>query len=316
MHHKGDFSFLADSSDSGNRLDVVVSIHLPEYSRTHMATLIRNGSILVQGNRKKPGYKVCEGDEISGTIETPENVKFDPEPIPLDILYEDDAIIVINKQPGLVVHPAPGHYTGTLLNGLLYHCPEIETYGAKMRAGIVHRLDKDTSGLMVISKTMGAHEFLSKQFKDRTIQKKYLALVHGELKSDSGRITFPIGRHPVNRKKMSIIGTNKRDAETLWKIKESFSDAALLEVNLKTGRTHQIRAHCAAINHPIVGDPVYGGRKNRKNPSDRFKPAKRQMLHSWRLGLVHPETKKDMTFEAPIPEDMQKMIRCLRSPYA
>lgn len=303
-------------SDSGNRLDVVVSSHLPDYSRSHVAALIRHGSIRVQGLEKKPGYKVCEGDEITGTIEPSENIRFDPEPIPLDILYEDDAIIVINKQHGLVVHPAPGHYTGTLLNGLLYHCPEIQTYGDKIRAGIVHRLDKDTSGVMVIAKTMTAHEFLSKQFKDRTIQKEYLALVHGEMKSDSGRITFPIGRHPVDRKKMSIIGTKKREAETHWKVKERFlEEATLLEVNLKTGRTHQIRAHCAAIHHPVVGDCVYGSKK-KGNETSGLLSAKRQMLHSWRLGLVHPERKKDMIFEAPIPLDMDEMIRCLRNPSA
>ncbi|MCJ7772699.1 MAG: RluA family pseudouridine synthase, partial [Desulfobacterales bacterium] len=209
--------------------------------------------------------------------------------------------------------PAPGHYTGTLLNGLLYHCPEIESYGDRIRAGIVHRLDKDTSGTLVIAKTISTHEFLSRQFKERTVKKTYIALVHGAMESDSGKITFPLGRHPVDRKKMSIIGVKKRDAETLWRVKERLVDSTLLEVNLKTGRTHQIRAHCFAIHHPVVGDTVYGGRKIRKNPPDLFQSAKRQMLHSWRLGLVHPESRKEMTFEAPIPEDMEEMISSLRS---
>lgn len=313
MHRKCDFSFLANASDSGNRLDIVVSLHLPDYSRSLVAALIRQGSIRVQGVKKKTGYKVCEGDEISGTIQPSENIRFGPEPIPLDILYEDDRIIVINKQPGLVVHPAPGHYTGTLLNGLLYHCPKIEVYGDRIRAGIVHRLDKDTSGTLVIAKTISTHEFLSRQFKERTVKKTYIALVHGTMKSDSGKITFPIGRHPADRKKMSIIGVKKRDAETFWRVKERLVDSTLLEVNLKTGRTHQIRAHCFAIHHPVVGDTVYGGRKTRKNPPDLFQSAKRQMLHSWRLGLVHPESRKEMTFEAPIPEDMKEMISRLRS---
>jgi len=313
MHPKGEFSFFADATDSGNRLDVVVSLHLPDSSRSHVAALIRQGSICVQGVPKKPGYKVCEGDKISGTFHPAEHCRFEPEPIPLDILYEDDVIIVINKQPGLVVHPAPGHSAGTLLNGLLYHCPEIESYGDRIRAGIVHRLDKDTSGTMVIAKTIGAHEFLSRQFKERTVQKTYIALVHGIMESNSGKIAFPIGRHPVDRKKMSIIGVKKRNAETLWRVKERFTDSTLLEVNLKTGRTHQIRAHCAAIHHPVVGDPVYGGRKIRKNLSDIFRFVKRQLLHSWRLGFVHPERQKQVTFESPIPADMEETIRCVRS---
>jgi 23S rRNA pseudouridine1911/1915/1917 synthase len=313
MHPEYDFLFLADKSDSGKRLDIVISQHLPDYSRSFIAILIRKGNILVQGKEKKPGYKVCEGDEIRGSIQPSENIRFDPEPIPLDILYEDDVIIVVNKQPGLVVHPAPGHYTGTLLNGILYHCPEIKAYGDQIRAGIVHRLDKDTSGTMVIAKTKGAHEFLSRQFKDRTINKKYIALVHGVMGPDSGQITFPIGRHPIDRKKMSILSSKGRDAKTLWRVTERFLDSTLLEIELKTGRTHQIRAHCAAINHPVVGDPVYGGKKNRTNPSDLFKFTKRQMLHSWCLGLVHPERKKDMIFEAPIPADMEALISSLRS---
>lgn len=309
MHPNGEFAFHIDISDIGQRLDVVVSLHLPECSRSYAATLIRQGNIHVHGLEKKPGYRVCDGDEISGALGPSKDVRFDPEPIPIDILYEDDTIIVLNKQHGLVVHPAPGHYTGTLVNGLLYHFPEIEVHGDSMRAGIVHRLDKDTSGAMVIAKTRGAHEFLSKQFKDRTIQKKYLALVYGVIKEDSGRITFPIGRHPVDRKKMSIIGAKKREAETRWKVKERFSDATLLEVHLKTGRTHQIRAHCAAIHHPIVGDSVYGGKKIHMHN----KTAKRQMLHSWRLGLIHPERKEGMMFEAPLPSDMGKMLMSLRS---
>lgn len=309
MHPNGEFAFRVDTSDVGLRLDVVVSLHLPECSRSYAATLIRQGSIRVHGIEKKPGYRVCDGDKISGTIESSEDMRFDPEPIPLDILFEDGTIIVINKQYDLVVHPAPGHYSGTLVNGLLYHFPEIEAYSDSMRAGIVHRLDKDTSGVMVIAKTRSAHEFLSKQFKDRTIQKKYLALVYGVIKEDQGKITFPIGRHPVDRKKMSIIGVKKREAETHWKVKERFSDATFLEVHLKTGRTHQIRAHCAAIHHPIVGDPVYGGRKNKNH----IQSAKRQMLHSWRLGLIHPEKKEEMMFEAPLPSDMEEILASLRS---
>jgi len=311
MPPTGEFSFIADASDAGMRLDIVVSIHYPDYSRSQAAASIRQGNIRVNGSGKKPGYKVCAGDKISGTVQPPEMMRFDPEPIPLDILYEDDAIMVINKQAGLVVHPAPGHYTGTLLNGLLYHLPEMESFGERIRAGIVHRLDKDTSGTMVIAKTVYSHEFISNQFKDRTIRKTYIALVQGEMESASGKIVFPIGRHPIDRKKMSIIGLKKRDAETHWRVRERLSASTLLEIDLKTGRTHQIRAHCAAINHPVLGDPVYGGRRQKKTLAI-FESAKRQMLHSWRLILVHPEREKEMTFESPIPVDMNEMIQRLK----
>lgn len=313
MHPNSDFSFVAETSDFGMRLDVVVSSHFSDYSRSHMAELIRQGKILVQGTKKKPGYRVCAGDEIIGILQPEQIIRFDPEPIPLSILYEDRVIMVIDKQAGLVVHPAPGHYTGTLVNAILHHYPDIKACGDHNRMGIVHRLDKDTSGTMVIAKTRSAHETLSRQFKDRQIKKEYLALVHGRMESDSGRITFPIGRHPVDRKKMSINSKKAREAETLWRVRENLSESTLIEVSLKTGRTHQIRAHCAAIHHPVIGDPVYGGRKNKKNGSDLFSSVKRQMLHSRRLGFTHPDNKKEMVFESPVPADMEAVIRRLRN---
>ena len=227
--------------------------------------------------------------------------------------------MVLNKQAGLVVHPAPVHSRGTLVNALLYHCPDLEGIGGEIRPGIVHRLDKDTSGTMVVAKNAAAHKSLARQFKNRTVQKKYLALVYGELCADEGMITLPIGRHPVHRKRMSTITHKGRTAETSWRVRERFQGITLLELTLKTGRTHQIRVHSASMGHAIVGDQVYRSRKWLKDADGlflgksssiaaRLKAVPRQMLHAWRLGLTHPHTGELMTFEAPIPEDMEALM--------
>jgi 23S rRNA pseudouridine1911/1915/1917 synthase len=319
----GAFTILADESDQGRRLDAVVAAHLPDCSRSLAVNLITNLDILVDSQAKKPGYRVKYGDKILGRIPDPMQVEYGPEPIPLHILYQDGHIVVINKQAGLVVHPAPGHGSGTLVNALLYHCPDLEGIGGEIRPGIVHRLDKDTSGTMVIAKNANAHERLSRQFKDRTVQKKYLALVHGELCGDEGIIKLPIGRHPVHRKRMSTITHKGRTAETSWRVRERFQNITLLELTLKTGRTHQIRVHCTAMDHSIVGDQVYCSRKCVQNMdrllsgksssiAARLKAVPRQMLHAWHLGLTHPHTGEFMTFESPIPEDMEALIEKLR----
>jgi 23S rRNA pseudouridine1911/1915/1917 synthase len=314
MHDPSVFTILVDASDSGKRLDLLVASRIPDCSRSVAANLIRNGKIKVQGDAKKPGYRTKTGDEICGHIPLPEPVLFKPEPIPIDILYEDDDIIVVNKPPGLVVHPAPGHYSGTLVNALLYHCPDLEGIGGEIRPGIVHRLDKDTSGVLVVAKNGRAHHNLALQFKLRRVKKEYLALVHGKMESDSGTILLPIGRHPVDRKKMSTRSRKSRVAETIWQVKEKFDKATLVELNLKTGRTHQIRVHFAAINHPIVGDPVYGGRKAGKKVEygkNLFISVSRQMLHARRLGFTHPVTQKTLSFEAPIPPDIENVLKKL-----
>ncbi len=314
--HRGAFTIHVDEQESGSRLDVVISYHISDCSRSLSASLIRKGKILVQGAVKKPGYHVKTGDEISGTIPPPEPVLSEPEPIEIDIIYEDKHLIVINKQPGLVVHPAPGHYTGTLVNALLYHCKELDCSGDKLRPGIVHRLDKDTSGTMVIAKNEAVHNSLAAQFKDRKIKKEYLALVWGEMKSESGTISLSVGRHPVERKKMSTISRKGRSAETLWRVKERFENITLLEICLKTGRTHQIRVHFAAINHPVLGDSVYCSRRTVKISdavSDIIKAVPRQMLHAWRLELIHPATEKIMSFVSPVPEDMENVMKRLRN---
>jgi len=315
MHGQRSFTIFVDISDSGKRLDLLVSSHIPDCSRSVAAALIRKGKIRVQGAAKKAGYRVKPGDKIWGSIPYPEPVVFKPEPIPIHILYEDDDIIVVDKQPGLVVHPAPGHYSGTLVNGLLYHCPGLQGIGGKLRPGIVHRLDKDTSGVLLVAKNGVAHRNLAKQFKSRKIKKKYLALVYGKMESDLGTVSLPIGRHPVDRKKMSTNSRKSRIAETTWQIRERFGLASLIEVDLKTGRTHQIRVHCAAIRHPVIGDPVYGGRQSRKmvtGEKDDFQSVPRQMLHAWRLSFNHPVTNTMVFFEAPIPSDMLDMITALR----
>jgi len=316
MHDQIVFTILVEPPDSGKRLDLYIASIISECSRSVATHLIRNGEIRVQGMVRKPGYRVKTGDEIYGCIPPPAPVLFKPEPIPIDILHEDEDIIVINKQPGLVVHPAPGHHSGTLVNALLYHCPKLDGIGGALRPGIVHRLDKDTSGVLVAAKNDRAHLHLSRQFKSRRVKKKYLALVYGKMESDSGVVSLPIGRHPVDRKKMSTYSRRSRVAETTWQIRERFEMASLIEVNLKTGRTHQIRVHCAAIKHPVMGDKVYGPRKTGNNApygKNQFGSVPRQMLHAWRLVLTHPVTEEKVSFEAPIPPDMQAILKALHN---
>jgi 23S rRNA pseudouridine1911/1915/1917 synthase len=249
-------------------------------------------------------------------------VDYSPEFILIEIIYQDDQIVVINKPPGLVVHPAPGHADGTLVNALLHHCPDLGAIGGEVRPGIVHRLDKDTSGTMVIAKNSAAHEELSRQFKAREVEKKYLALVYGTPQSDTGSVRLPIGRHPVDRKRMSTTTRKGRDAETTWQVCERFPGITLLELNLKTGRTHQIRVHCAAIGHPVVGDPVYRPRKLFADSGSllaeipppvvsALKSISRQMLHAWRLSFTHPSEKILLAFESPMPPDMADVIDLL-----
>jgi 23S rRNA pseudouridine1911/1915/1917 synthase len=316
MQDKNAFTILVESPDSGKRLDRYIASCISDCSRSIATHLIRTGKIRVQGMVRKPGYRVKTGDEISGCIPPPEPVLFKPEPIPIEILHEDDEIIVINKQPGIVVHPAPGHHSGTLVNALLHHCPRLNGIGGALRPGIVHRLDKDTSGVLVVAKNDRAHIHLSRQFKSRRVKKEYLALVYGKMEPDSGSVSLPIGRHPVDRKKMSTNSRKCRVAETMWQTRERFELASLIEVNLKTGRTHQIRVHCAAIKHPVMGDKVYGPRKRGKNVTynkNLIESIPRQMLHAWRIGLTHPVTEKMVSFEAPIPSDMQTILNALRN---
>ena len=300
-----------DDEQKDTRLDTVISNHSKTCSRSKATVLINNSNILVNNEKKKPGYRVSLGDIISGSIpDAGIDTRVLPEKIFIDIKYEDDHIMVINKRAGLVVHPAPGNRSGTLVNALLFHEPEIKWVGNDhSRSGIVHRLDKDTSGLMVVAKTPKALHFLQKEFKQRRVVKKYLALVSGNLSTDQGEINLPIGRHPVKRKIMAINYENGRPARTCWKVKKKFKTTCLMEVLLKTGRTHQIRVHFYAIDHPLIGDRVYQPRRYRKKKN----LAPRQMLHSWQLSFRHPYSGKKMVFEAQLPEDFLQTESWLES---
>jgi 23S rRNA pseudouridine1911/1915/1917 synthase len=324
MPPNGEFTIAVDKSDEGRRLDVVIASRLFDCSRSYAAHLIADDKVRVDGENRKPGYRVRAGEEIRGHLPAPQPLELKAEPIDLDILFEDKHLIVINKQAGLVVHPAPGHHSGTLVNALIFHCPDLSGIGGELRPGIVHRLDKDTSGVLVVAKTAAAHEDLCRQFSSRKIRKQYLALVYGEMEKQDGTVGFPIGRHPVDRKRMSVASRKSRAAETSWRVREQFCGITLLELGLKTGRTHQIRVHCAAIHHPIVGDSVYRPRKIMKNISKlsasipdsviaAVKSANRQMLHAWRLKFTHPQSKEPLLITAPVAEDLQQLIEVLRT---
>jgi 23S rRNA pseudouridine1911/1915/1917 synthase len=281
--------------------------------------LIRSGQITVNRLVKKPGYLTRPGDVVQSEIPSPEPITCKPEEMPLSILYEDRDVIVLNKPPGLVVHPGAGHKSGTLANALLFHCPSLEGLGDGIRPGIVHRLDKETSGCMVVAKNDLAYKSLRRQFKTRKVRKVYIALVYGEVKTQSGVITLPIGRHPIDRKKMSTKSRLGRPTETHWRTKEGFCGVTLLEIYLKTGRTHQVRVHCSAMGHPVVGDAKYG-KKGRLNalPFNQTrevlkKTVRRQMLHAWQLAFFHPQTGTWMSFESPLAEDMASLLNSLRT---
>ncbi|MBF0413469.1 MAG: RluA family pseudouridine synthase [Desulfamplus sp.] len=300
-----EIKFLTTSEFEGCRLDYVVAIKADGYSRSLISQHIKNGDVTVSGKTRKPSYKVHIGEVVSGTLNEHQNrflvIADDNIKPKFDILHEDSQILVINKNYGVVVHPAPGNSSGTLVNALICYCPQIQYVGEDIsRPGIVHRLDKDTSGVMVIAKDNQSFHFLKKEFMQRRVEKRYIALVSGSIQEDSGRIILPIGRHPVKRKMMSTVADNSRYAETLWLVKQRYKDTTLVEAELKTGRTHQVRVHFKAIGHPLVGDNVYGFKKG----GNRLQGRKRQMLHAWQLSFRHPWSGKRVDFSAPLPDDM------------
>ena len=308
-------TFTAIPSDAKNRLDIFLSQKLPELTRSRIKNLIEDGLISLNDKPAKAGAKIKTGDKIAITIPLPKAIAAEPEKIPLDILYEDKHIIVINKPPGLTVHPGAGRAKGTLVNALLYHCKDLSGIGGALRPGIVHRIDKDTSGVLVVAKTDKSHQFLSKQFKEHSMKRRYLALVWGVVKGDEGTIDLPIGRHISERKKMSVRTKRGRRAVTHYRVIKRFNNFTLLEASLETGRTHQIRVHLSAIHHPVVGDPVYG---KTSIPSalppkiiSILKKLKRQALHAQTLGIIHPETKQYMEFTSPLPDDMKEVISAI-----
>lgn len=295
----------------GERLDTALAQQLPDYSRSRLANWIKQGRVLVNGQPCTPKDKLWGGELIQVDIEPdPDEVAFRPEEMALNIVYADEAIIVINKPAGLVVHPGSGNWSGTLLNGLLFHFPELKGIP---RAGIVHRLDKETSGLMVVARTLQAQNHLVQQLQARSVKRIYLAIAQGELTGE-GTVDAPIGRHPRERTKMAVVHTGKT-AITHWQALEAFAQYTLVRCRLETGRTHQIRVHMAYIGHPLAADPVYG--RPPKQPSLEVRLAletfARQALHARQLSLIHPVTGKTMQWRAPLPQDMTELLTVLRT---
>jgi len=298
---------------AGIRADVALSSLLSALTRAQIRRLIESGNVLVDGTRIKPARKFSGGEEVSVTIPPPEKIELEPEELGIPLIYEDAHIAVVDKPPGVSVHPGAGISSGTLVNALLALCSDLSGIGGKLRPGIVHRLDKDTSGVIVVAKNDAAHLCLANQFKSRTVEKRYLALVSGVVKSPSGRVNAPIGRHPVERKKFSSMSRAGREALTEWEVVERFEGATLLAVSPKTGRTHQIRVHMKESGFPIVGDKLYGPRKY---PSPLVATAAkmlgRQALHASSLSFDHPCSGERVGFEAPLPSDMRSAIELLR----
>lgn len=281
--------------DDNERLDHYLAVELDEMSRTYVQKLIKDGNVTVDGRNRKPSYLVKEGESILAIVPEAEPLKIKAENLPIDIVYQDESLAVINKAQGMVVHPAPGNYEGTLVNGLLYHLNSLSSINGVIRPGIVHRLDKDTSGLLVVAKTDIAHRTLSNELKDHKIVREYTALLHGRLKEDTGTIDAPIGRDPSNRKKMAVVYKNSKPAITHFQALKYYDKYTLVRVRLETGRTHQIRVHFSNIGHPVVGDPVYSNGKNEFGITV-------QLLHAGRIEFTHPISNMRLEFEASLPE--------------
>ena len=296
-------NLVVTEAHGGSRLDHFLVQLVPEISRSHLTQSIRLGLLTVDGEVKKASYRLKVGENVSGTIYQPPPLDMIAQEVPFDLLFEDEHILILSKPPGIVVHPANGNPDGTLVNGLLYHCREIGMVGDQARPGIVHRLDKDTSGVMVVAKTEKSHRLLVEAFQAREVDKEYLALVLGDFQENSGRIVAPIGRHPVNRQKMAVCEEGRgRYASTAWELLETFdSGVNLLRLSIETGRTHQIRVHMASIGHPVAGDLLYGrARKGFDFP--------RQMLHAHKLTLAHPISGERLTVVAPLWPDFQDVL--------
>lgn len=296
-----------DEEMSGKRLDSVLAGMMPEYSRSFIQKLFENGSITVGGDPcSEKKRKAAAGDIVEITIPQPERLEVEAEDIPLDIVYEDDELLVVDKPAGMVVHPAPGNHSGTLVNALMYHCGDaLSSINGVIRPGIVHRIDKDTSGLLMVAKTDRAHNALSAQLAEHSITRRYKAIVYSNIKEDEGTVDKPIGRDPGNRLRNAVVYTNSKNAVTHYRVLERFGGFTLVEAVLETGRTHQIRVHMAYIRHPLLGDTLYGPAKNRYG-------AKRQMLHAGVLGFVHPVTSEYMEFNSPLPQDFEDVLAKLR----
>ena len=298
--------FVVEVENQEKRVDVFLSAVFTEMSRSQIQKLISEGLVEVNNNPVKANYKLKEQDEIALSIPEPKELSINPENINIDIIFEDSYIVVINKSQGMVVHPAPGNYSGTLVNALLYHCKDLSGINGVLRPGVVHRIDKDTSGVLVVAKNDSAHMSLAAQIKEHSVKRIYKALVYGNVKEAVGIIKTTIGRHPTDRKKMAVGVKNAKIAETHFTVLETFKNYTYIEAKLKTGRTHQIRVHMSYINHPVVGDTKYSGGKNNLGFIG-------QALHAEVLGFIHPGTNKYMEFTAPVPEYFERALDTLRS---
>lgn len=295
--------FIAEQEFKNTRIDKFLAEKLPEMSRSYIQKQIKDGLVGVNGKPAKSGYKLDVEDCVRITVEPPKELKIEPENIPLDIIYEDSDIIVINKPKQMVVHPAPGHYSGTIVNALLYHCKDLSGINGVLRPGIVHRIDQDTTGVIVACKNDNSHRFIAEQLKVHSITRTYHAIVHNHVKEPEGTITSTIGRHPVDRKKMAMNVKNGKEAVTHYRVLDELNNKfTYIACNLETGRTHQIRVHMASLGNPILGDNVYG-------PAKCPYKLTGQTLHAKTLGFIHPTTKEYMEFDAPLPEYFEKLIK-------
>jgi 23S rRNA pseudouridine1911/1915/1917 synthase len=309
--------FKIDAESAGIRLDAFLASHIERWSRARLQRLVENEDVLVNGIPAKSSYKLREGDEIEVELNLAAPLHFQPENIPIDVVYEDEALLVVNKPAGLVVHPAAGIQSGTLANALAFHFQQLPSGGAPVRPGIVHRLDRDTSGLLVVAKTEAALESLSDQFRDRTVCKSYVALVHGRVERDAVKVDQPLARDPGNRTRMAVV-RGGRNALTLFRVRRRFDRFTLLDVELKTGRTHQIRVHLAWLKHPVVGDETYGGGRDNMVLDPRLRAQIRNLgrhfLHAEKLAFTHPATETIVEFESALPEELSMLLANLESP--
>ena len=300
------FTFAAEKEDVGTRIDVFLAENMEDLSRSGVQKLIDEGMITLNGGKTKANYKLREKDVIDVTVPEVKEVEILPEDIPLDILYEDEDVIVVNKPQGMVVHPAPGHTSGTLVNALMFHCgDDLSGINGEKRPGIVHRIDKDTSGVLMIAKNDMAHQSLAAQLAEHSITRKYNAVVYNGFNEDEGTVDQPIGRNPQDRKKMAVTQKHSRHAVTHYRVIERMEKFTLIEAQLETGRTHQIRVHMTHIGHPLLGDPVYGPKKQPISLDG-------QALHARVLGFIHPRTGEYMEFEAPLPPHFVALLERLR----